>query len=386
MTLEACDALIVGGGPAGSACAWTLCRAGLDVVVLDKASFPRDKTCAGWITRAVVEELALDVDDYRRGRAFQPITGFRTGRIGGRAIRTDYGRPVSYGIRRCEFDDYLLRRSGARLVLGSPLKEMCRSKGEWIVDHRLRSPVVVGAGGHFCPVARRLGCDAPPAASAVFAQEIEFEMDPGQRAECSVEPEVPELYFCGDLRGYGWCFRKGNFLNVGLGRDDRQSLARHVERFCDLMRRQGRIPRSLPGPFHGHAYYLHDRSPRKLLDDGVLLIGDAAGLAYAQSGEGIRPAIESGLVAAEVILRADGDYKRQNLEPYREFIDARFARSRSRNIGAPSRAKQLAAALLLRTHWFTRHVLLDRWFLHVHEPPLARQIEVGAEQKAIRNA
>ena len=70
--------------------------------------------CAGWITPQVVAELELDTEDYRRGRTFQPITGFRTGVIAEPgAIETSYGRPVSFGIRRCEFDHYLLQRSGA---------------------------------------------------------------------------------------------------------------------------------------------------------------------------------------------------------------------------------------------------------------------------------
>ena len=77
-----CDVLVVGGGPAGSACAWRLARSGLDVVVVDSAAFPRDKVCAGWITPQVIADLDLDLDDYRRGRTLQPITGFRTGLIG----------------------------------------------------------------------------------------------------------------------------------------------------------------------------------------------------------------------------------------------------------------------------------------------------------------
>src|SRR5215831_7511915 len=116
----ACDALIVGGGPAGSTCARVLRRAGLDVLVLDAAVFPRDKVCAGWITPQVVTELALDVDDYRRGRTFQSINAFRVGVIDGRGdTKTAYGRAVSFGIRRCEFDHYLLQRSGARIRAGT---------------------------------------------------------------------------------------------------------------------------------------------------------------------------------------------------------------------------------------------------------------------------
>src|SRR5262252_10623586 len=117
----ACDALIVGGGPAGSTCARILRRAGLDVLVLDAAVFPRDKVCAGWITPQVVTSLELDVDEYRQRRTFQPISRFRVGLIGGGDdTETEYGRQVSFGIRRCEFDHYLLERSGARVKAGTP--------------------------------------------------------------------------------------------------------------------------------------------------------------------------------------------------------------------------------------------------------------------------
>ncbi len=58
------DVIIVGGGPAGSSCAWRLRRAGLDVVVWDRAAFPRDKVCAGWITPQAVDDLELDLDEY----------------------------------------------------------------------------------------------------------------------------------------------------------------------------------------------------------------------------------------------------------------------------------------------------------------------------------
>src|SRR5580765_6588487 len=116
--MDTCDVLIVGGGPAGSSCAWRLRKSGLDVVVLDKQVFPRDKVCGGWITPAVLSELEIDACEYAQRRVLQPITGFRTGCIGGEMIETTYGATVSYGIRRREFDEYLLRRSGARLLEG----------------------------------------------------------------------------------------------------------------------------------------------------------------------------------------------------------------------------------------------------------------------------
>ena len=117
--MDRCDVVVVGGGPAGSSCARRLHDAGLAVIVLDRSVFPRDKVCAGWVTPQAIDELGLDCSDYRRGRTFQPITGFRTGVIGSsEVVDTEYGRPVSYGIRRCEFDHYLLERSGADVGRG----------------------------------------------------------------------------------------------------------------------------------------------------------------------------------------------------------------------------------------------------------------------------
>src|SRR5262249_15121707 len=132
-------------------------QAGADVVVLDKASFPRDKVCAGWITPQVVTDLELNLDEYSHGRTLQAIRGFRSGVIGRLAdVTTTYDHAVSYGIRRCEFDHYLLVRSGARLELGEGVDEIRRDRTGWIVNRRIRAGMLVGAGGHFCPVARML--------------------------------------------------------------------------------------------------------------------------------------------------------------------------------------------------------------------------------------
>ena len=372
--MDRCDVLIVGGGPAGSTCAWKLRAAGLDVVVLDKKQFPRDKTCAGWITPAVVEELALDTAGYSASRVLQPITGFRTGIIGGRVVDTDYDPPVSFGIRRCEFDHYLLQRSGARLRLGEKLEAIERSDHGWIINGSITTPMLIGAGGHFCPIARFLGASGGRGERVVAAQEVEFELTGPQREECAVRAAIPELYFCPDLQGYGWCFRKGDFLNVGLGREDSRRLSEHVAGFCEMLKGQGRIPRSTPGTFHGHAYILYGHARRKLLGDGVLLIGDAAGLAYAQSGEGIRPAVESGLIAARVVLAAAGEYRRDMLRPYADRLRQRFGEQEpaaGEESPLSGGVKQWAAARLLGTRWFSRHILIDRWFLRANRPILS---------------
>lgn len=368
------DVLVVGGGPAGSSVAWGLRDSGLAVALMDKSAFPRNKVCAGWITPAVVDALHLDTDEYAGPRVFQPIRGFRLALMGRREVEIDYGEtPVSYGIRRCEFDHYLLRRSGARLLLGEPFKTMRAGDGGWVVNGHIRARLVVGAGGHYCPVARTLGAKLGKAETIVAAQEVEFEMTPAQQAACPVRGEIPELFFCDDLRGYGWVFRKGNYLNVGLGREDNRGLGDCVAAFTATLKRQGRIPGDTPQRFNGHAYLLYRHTRRSWLGDGVMLVGDAAGLAYPQSGEGIRPAIESGLLAAATIGAAAGDYRRDRLGKYSHALAERLGSG-----AGPSLADRLPVGLrhglargLLSTHWFNRHVVMDRWFLHRRQRPLA---------------
>ena len=370
MNVETCDALIVGGGPAGSSCARQLRRQGLDVVVMDKVAFPRDKVCAGWITPEVVAALQLDVSDYAGKHVFQPITAFRTGLIGGRELETRYPDIVSYGIRRSEFDDYLLQRSGARLRLGEGLASMERHGQHWIVNDAWSTPLIIGAGGHFCPVARVLGARLGAAESAVTAKEIEFQMTPRQIDDCQVRPDTPELYFSRDLKGYGWCFRKGRHLNVGFGREGHNGLNGQLKDFLDFIRQRGRIPRDTPEDFRGHAYLTYGRERRKPLDDGVLLVGDAAGLAYAQSGEGIRPAVESGLMAAASILEAGENYRREKLAIYPARLPGRFGKPAPPSKAFPEFLRPLLAGKLMANRWFTRSVVLDRWFLHAHQAEL----------------
>jgi flavin-dependent dehydrogenase len=373
--MKACDVLIVGGGPAGSTCAAVLSRAGLSVIVVDRARFPRDKVCGGWITPQVVEALGLDLSEYRQGRTCQSITGFRTGTIGGRReIDSRYDRVVSFGIRRCEFDDYLLRRSGAGIVSDAAIATIRREGNRWILNDALSAPMLVGAGGHFCPVARWLnrGCDLD-GAPLVVAQETEFELSSDSDAVFKTQPDIPELYFCRDLQGYGWCCRKGRYLNVGLGRADRRSLPGAMTEFVTFLERRGRVPSGFPWRWRGHAYLLRDSTRRRVSADGVVLVGDAAGLAYAQSGEGIRPAVESGLLAAATVLDASGDYSHGRLRSYPDRLRARFGDSSGIGAAArfvPRRMREPLGALLLSFPSFVRHVALDRWFLHRDVPPL----------------
>jgi menaquinone-9 beta-reductase len=365
-----CDVLVVGGGPAGSTCARALQRAGWNVVVADRARFPRDKVCAGWLTPAVFPLLDLDPAEYRRsGLTFQEIAAFRTGLIGGTPIETRYPSVVSYAIRRCEFDHFLLKRSGARVLEGLNVETIRREGDRWIVplgtadNDAIETPVIVGAGGHFCPVARYLRSGADDR-QPVVAKETEFPLAPEEEAEIAAGTDAaPELFFCHDLEGYAWRVRKGRFVNVGIGRRDPRHLGRHLSEFLDRLEPDARRRERLRNAtWKGHAYFAAGVGPRPLIGDGMLVIGDAAGLAYPESGEGICPAIESGRRAAETLIGAAGRRDEAALRPYGEAMTARHPAAPRHSDGI-GRAMAAAARILLRSQLFTRHVVLDRWFL-----------------------
>jgi len=362
-----CDVLIVGGGPAGSSCAWKLRNSGLRVAVLDRDVFPRDKVCGGWVTPEVFRALELSAEEYKKENTLQEILGFRVGSIGDEPIEVAYRSPVSFGIRRREFDTYLLARCGAERFEGKALEHLERSEGMWLVNSSIRARVLVGAGGHFCPVAKCMGSH-PNAEVPVVAQEVEFQMTPDQMAACQVKAEVPELYFCGDMLGYGWCFRKQNLLNVGIGRLDKHELSTHATEFLRYLESSGRVCFDVPA-LKGHAYLLRGSSPRRVADDGVLLIGDAAGLAYPQSGEGILPAVESGLLAGEWIAAHRGRFGVSAAEAYRRAFAMHFAFPSHQWLPdlaslIPSNWRARIARSLLHRPWFVRKMVIDDWFLH----------------------
>jgi flavin-dependent dehydrogenase len=369
---ERTDVLIVGAGPAGSSLAWGLRGSGLRIAVMDRARFPRDKTCAGWVTPPVWRALELDADEYAKsGRTLQPIRGFQIGRSGDAAARAVEREVVSHGIRRCEFDAYLLERCGAELRLGEPVREVERFEDGWRVNGSLRARLLVGAGGHFCPVARAL-MQGRPKETPIAAQEIEAPLGDAEARALAVDPLVPEIWFTRDLAGYGWVFRKGDYLNVGLGRRGGEGLSEELRAFLAELRAAGRIPERWGGGVHGHAYLTYAATRRPLAGERVALIGDAAGLAYPKSGEGIRPAVESGLLLARALLGARAVDDARALADYERAVIARFGprlAPRDRAL-APIPGWQAAlAGKLFALPAFARRVVVRRWFLQSHAAP-----------------
>src|SRR5262249_12663129 len=114
--------------------------------------------------------------------------------------------------------------------------------------------------------------------------------------------------------------------------------------------------------WHGHAYHAAGAGARPLLGAGALIVGDAAGLAYPESGEGIRPAVESGALAARTLVAAQGRYDVDDLMPYDTLMRDRHRPA----VRTPVHLRPIVNGLgraLLGSRIFTRHVMLDRWFL-----------------------
>jgi menaquinone-9 beta-reductase len=367
------DVLVVGGGPAGSSCARELTRAGARVCVLDRARFPRDKVCAGWVTPPVFAELEIDPDEYARGHTLQRFFGFRVGVFPNPGTTVDCGAAISFGVRRCEFDQFLLQRCGAELSLGEALRSLERVDGRWIANQAIEARIVVGAGGNFCPIAKRvLGAQLDDAV-LVRAQEAELRLEAEVLAACAVDPELPELSFCSDLQGYGWAVRKGEYLNIGIGRTGCDPLPAQVESFVRHLERAHALPSCARLHLRGHAYRLYPPPQLRVADEGVLLVGDAAGLAAPISGEGIRPAVESGHLAARAIAGARSADAAAPAERYADELVRRFGpiAAAKRPSWMPPRLRAALARQLVRSPRLARSLVIDRWFLHRDLPPLA---------------
>jgi flavin-dependent dehydrogenase len=195
----------------------------------------------------------------------------------------------------------------------------------------------------------------------VIAKEAEFRLDARDAGRIS---DAPELFFCRDLEGYGWCVRKGNYLNVGIGRRESEDFGRHVNEFVAYLGASRALAQPAEVAWRGHAYLASGSGPRPLVGAGMLAIGDAAGLAYPESGEGICPAIESGRLAAQTLIAAGSrsPIAAADLQPYADAI----RRLHPPASATPARLRGTVAAIgraLLGSRTFTRHVVLDRWFL-----------------------
>jgi flavin-dependent dehydrogenase len=295
--MRTADAIVVGGGPGGSTCAWKLREAGLGVIVLDKATFPRTKLCAGWVTPQALSDLELEPGDYPHS-----IMTFDALRLHWKFLSIA-PRTRQHSIRRFEFDDFLLRRAGVEVVQHA-VKRVRDEGGDYVIDEAFRCRYLVGAAGTACPVYRNLFRDRNPRASSLQIATLEQEFAYDWR-----DPACHLWFFDGGLPGYAWYVPKANgYINIGLGgiADRLKAQGGHLRddwhRFATKLRKRGLLRCDDCQPT-GYSYYLRGDVNTVNLGNAYL-VGDAAGLATRDMGEGIGPAVTSGLMAARSI--ADG--------------------------------------------------------------------------------
>jgi menaquinone-9 beta-reductase len=314
------DVLIVGGGPAGSTCAWKLRQSGLDTVILDRAPFPRTKLCAGWITPQVVDDLELDIAVYpHRFLTFDRLE------FNWKGLRFRK-KTTQHSIRRFEFDDYLMRRSGAELVTHK-VRKIERQADGYVIDGKFRARFLVGAGGTSCPVYRQFFHDSSPRVKALqiatYEQEFAYDWTSG---ECKL------WFFADGLPGYAWYVPKENgYVNVGLGgkaetlKSQSMRLQDYWEKFALRLSDWGLVRDKTYDP-SGYSYYL--RGPcHAVRQDNAFIVGDAVGLASVDMGEGIGPAVQSALRAADAITK-NAEFSLASIERY--SVPGFLRRQRSR--------------------------------------------------------
>lgn len=331
------DALVVGAGPAGSSAAIHLARGGADVLLLDRARFPRDKACGGGLTGRALRNQPCDVG---------PIVEHDVDRF---VVRVGYGRraerrassTIIRMTQRRRLDLHLVEqatRAGAEFRDGVRVGEIA------LEDHGVTllaggspvsAPYLVGADGANGVVAGAVGLGDGIVRNVALECNVPWgELDAGLYAETAwVElGTVPG--------GYGWVFPKGDHANLGVGGalEEGPRLRAHLER---LARAHGVDP-SLLEDVRGH------RIPMRRLGTAagrgrVLLVGDAAGLVDPLSGDGIYEAFVSGRLAAEAILAGRPD-------SYEPAVSGAL----DRHAGASWKAKHVA----------DRHPAVCLWALH----------------------
>jgi geranylgeranyl reductase family protein len=285
------DAIIVGAGPAGCAAAYDLAATGREVLLLDRATFPRQKACAGGLTLKTVEALRYSVEPVVR----QKISHMRLERDADRSTVLRRRPPFCYMTVRKELDDYCLRQTmgvGAQFSQIRAIETISEDNSGVMLrvdGETLRARFLVGADGVHSRV-RRLtekgegwfwrgfALEAMVPVPDAAAQELIFDFAP-----------------VGD--GYGWVFPKGDHLNVGLysyspwERIDRSRLENYIRSRCG-----NAVDAEVIGQYAGFGAARHTIAATR-----VFLAGDAGGFVDPLTGEGIYFAVASGQAAAEAI-------------------------------------------------------------------------------------
>ena len=312
-----CDVIVVGAGPAGSTAAKLLADRGYHVLLIDRATFPRHKTCASWINR-----LAFQRFPYLRSRLdelveapFYGVTFYdhalaRAGHFG-------EAKPSGYLSLRSRFDDGLRRiavnagveflggRGGVNLEEGRDEIRVRLADGE-----EFTARVVVGADGASSRVAVAAGLRKGwQGRDYVLCANADIPCD-SERIRALYGERFPlRVYLEYDgIQGYGWVFPKRRHICVGIGgrMADNRGIRRLFSKFFRELQEHGHLPAEMRAEGTtfdidpvGGVYHLPSVTRGR-----VMLIGDAAGFVSGSTGEGIYPGMVSGEVACETIHRA----------------------------------------------------------------------------------
>ena len=316
---EPVDVVVVGAGPAGTAAAITAEAHGLNVVCIDKAGFPRDKTCGDGLTAGalrLLEQLGVSAADLeatepafvretvlvspsgRRARLPMPTDGAHAAVVCRRALDAALvavARRRGVDIREgCAVDALKQDHEGVQLTLAD--------------GSVLDASFVIAADGHWSAVRRAVEPDAPHDLGQWHAVRQYFEGVDDDRLWVIFERDL--------LPGYAWVFPlPGGRANVGYGvlRSDGRSGRELKDLWPDLLARP--VVRDVLGPRARpcesvRAWPIPARyDPDRLARGRVLFAGDAAGVVDPMTGEGIAQAIETGMLAAEAIATG-ADYRR----------------------------------------------------------------------------
>ncbi len=314
------DAIIVGGGPAGSIAAERSARGGLSVLMLEKATYPRHKTCGGGVSQKALDVIGgIDKELIEReafgARIFLPDYRNFAGMLDDR---------VAVMTRRENLDHWLACRAedaGAVVQDGEAVKDVVFNKDcvEVVTsENRYRSRMVIGSDGVNSTVARRSGIRTHWGDDVGLCLEAEVKLGETAVEEC-VGDRLTEFYFIRDW-GYGWVFPKRDHISIGIGKliARAHNLKGSFSRFVRDVSIQKNI--DIEGRISGINNYRIPAGgyPRRLHGDRVLLTGDAAGFVDPFLGEGIYYAVKSGEIAADVAAGAveSGDFSERFLQEY----------------------------------------------------------------------
>ncbi len=293
------DAIVIGAGPAGSTAARELATRGHDVLMLDRARFPRDKPCGGAVTVRSEALLPFDLSPVVE----EVITGAHVRLGGGKGVDLDAGRPIAFMTQRSRLDHFLAERAqqaGAEFRDGKAgrVRNMRKLPDGWYeveagaTVHRSRT--LVGADGANGIVGTMLGFEHPRERAVALEANLPYPDGLPQWIRGRVALQIGWM-----AGGYGWVFPKGDHLNVGVGGWQAvvgSSLRGDLDRLC---RSYGLDPASME-QLRGHHLPMM-RPGTTLTAGGALLVGDAAGFVDPLSGEGIYQAIASGIAAGSAL-------------------------------------------------------------------------------------